>query len=209
MNDLIQEEALFKLSYGLFFLGSKAGEKSNVCVVNTVSQLTQTPLRISVTVLKSNFTAEIINTTKLFTVGVMGENTLLEDVANFGQQSGRDTDKLKGFNYQLDSRGIPVYTKNCIAQMSAEVIETIDLDTHYLFIADIYEAKTLSDDMPITYADYRVKKAGGTAAKKQSDSAWQCSICHYVYDGDIPFEDLPDDYVCPVCGQPKGVFKKA
>lgn len=209
MNEILEEAAIFKLSYGLFFLGSKYDSKENVCVVNTVSQVTESPLRVSVTVLKTNLTAEMINASKLFTVGVIGENAELADVAHFGQQSGRDCDKLSIRNYQLDSQGIPIYNKGCISQLSANVVQTIDLDTHYMFIAEIYEAKVLNDDdAPMTYAMYRAKKSGKSVSSAPKSDAWQCSICHYVYDGDTPFEELPDDYICPVCKQPKSAFKK-
>lgn len=207
----MDETAIFKLSYGLFYLGSKADGKENVCVVNTVAQVTQEPLRVSVTVLKGGCTHDLITKSGAFSVGIMGLNVSLDDVAHFGQVCGFDTDKLAGYAYETDVLGNPLYSKGCIASLSCKVIQTVDLGTHTLFIADLIDAKNLSSDEPLTYAGYRDLKAGKkpvvkNGSSQEESSTWQCTICHYVYDGDIPFEDLPDDYVCPVCGKPKSAF---
>lgn len=209
----LNENAVFKLSYGVFFLGTEYQGKKNICVVNTVAQVTQEPLRLSVTVLKANFTAELIKKAMKFSVGVMGENVSLDDVAHFGQQSGRDVDKITSYDCKVDMLDNPLFDKGCIASLCAKVTEVIDLDTHYLFIADLVDAEVLSDDKPITYNEYRDMKAGkykksSPEEDKTEQATYQCTVCHYVYDGDIPFEDLPEDYICPVCKKPKSVFVK-
>lgn len=214
----MDSSAVFKLSYGVFFLGTEFNSQQNICVVNTVAQVTQEPLRLSVTVLKTNLTAELIAKSKKFSVGVMGEDVSLDDVAHFGQLSGRDTDKISSYDCKSDMLGSPLYSKGCIASLCGKVTEVIDLDTHYLFIADLVDAEVLSDKEPITYNEYRAMKSG-SYRKKSSDTdsatdegdkkdTWQCTVCHYIYDGEIPFEDLPDDYICPVCKKPKSVFVK-
>ena len=107
--------------------------------------------------------------------------------------------------------GNPVYMKNCAAVLSASVTEQIDLGTHMLFVGEVKDAAVLTDKTPITYAEYRARKAGKAPASAKAEekaAVYQCSVCHYVYDGDIPFEELPDDYICPICKQPKSVFVK-
>lgn len=208
----MDETAIFKISYGLFFLGTEYEGKKNICVVNTVAQVTQEPLRVLVTMMKGGYTHELILQSGKFSVGVMDEGVNLDDVAHFGQQCGRDTDKLQGYDIKTDKLGNALYDQGCCASLCCKVIQTVDIGTHTLFIADLVDAKNLSDLTPLTYGEYRELKSGrkkqNTGAPAPQKNAWQCTICHYVYDGDIPFEDLPDDYVCPVCGKPKSAFVK-
>lgn len=205
----MDETAIFKISYGLFFIGTEFEGKSNICVINTAMQVTQEPLRVSVTMLKTGYTHDLIEQSGKFSIGIMGRRVALDDVAHFGQNCGRNMDKLAGYDVKTDALGSPLYEKGCIASLCCKVIETVDLGTHTIFIADLADAKNLSNDAPLTYADYRVLKAGGTLdAAAEEKPSWQCTICHYVYDGDVPFEELPEDWVCPVCKQPKSVFTK-
>lgn len=207
----MDETAIFKISYGLFFVGSTVQGHSSICVVNTVVQVTQEPLRVSVTMLKGGYTHELIAHSGQFSVGIMGQDVNLADVAHFGQNSGHTMDKLAGCEIKTDVLGNPLFDKGCIASLSCRVTRTVDLDTHTLFIADLVDAKNLADTKPLTYADYRIRKAGGTlnsTAQAEEKAAYQCTICHYVYDGEVPFEELPEDWVCPVCKQPKKVFTK-
>lgn len=208
----MEEAAVFKLSYGVFYLGTEFEGKKNICVVNTVAQVTQEPLKISVTVLKNNLTAKLINESKKFSVGIMGMNVNLSEVAHFGEQSGRDVDKIANFDCPDDILGSPIFTGGCIASLCGKVTKTIDLDTHFLFIADLVDAAIISDELPITYNEYRAMKAGtfkpSDVKSDEKRDVWQCTVCHYIYDGDIPFEELPDDYLCPVCKKPKSFFVK-
>ncbi len=207
----MDDSAVFKISYGVFFLGTEHNGKKNICVVNTVAQVTQEPLKLGVTVLKCNLTAELINESKKFSVGVIGEKVSLDDIAHFGQQCGRDVDKIAGYDCPEDILGNPLFTNGCVASLCGKVTDTIDLGTHYLFIADLVDASNLSEDKPITYNEYRAMKAGTYKSSDSSDEerdTWQCTICHYIYDGEIPFEELPEDYICPVCKKPKNVFVK-
>ncbi|MEG0693820.1 MAG: flavin reductase [Oscillospiraceae bacterium] len=208
----MDDSAVFKLSYGVFYLGTELDGKKNICVVNTVAQVTQEPLKISVTVLKSNLTAELINESKKFSVGIMGTKVSLDDVAHFGQQSGRNVDKIAGYDCPDDILGNPLFTNGCIASLCGKVTDTVDLGTHYLFIADLVDATNLSEDKPITYNEYRAMKAGtfkpNAEAREEKRDTWQCTICHYIYDGEIPFEELPDEYICPLCKKPKSAFVK-
>lgn len=207
----MEETAVFKISYGLFFTGAEWEGKRNICVINTAIQVTQEPLRVSITMMKGGYTHELIQKSGKFSLGILGQDAPLEDIAHFGQLSGRDTDKLSGYDCQTDALGNPLYVKGCVASLCCRVRSEVDLGTHTLFIADLVDARNLSGEEPLTYAGYRARKAGaalpaaGPADRKEE---WQCTICHYVYDGDIPFEELPDDWVCPVCKRPKSAFVK-
>lgn len=211
MRFRMDRTAIFKLTYGLFFIGTKSEESENICVINTAAQVTQTPLRISVTMLKSGYTHDLIQKSGQFSLGIMGRSASMDAIAHFGQLTGRSTDKLSGWQIERDSLGNPQFSQGCIATLSGKVVQSLDLGTHTLFIADVVDGASLSDEQPLTYADYRVLKAGGSlsgGAAPKPKAAYQCTICHYVYDGEIPFEELPDDWVCPVCGKPKSVFAK-
>ncbi len=210
MNDT----AIFKLSYGVFYLGCEDNGKKNVCVVNTVAQVTQEPIKVSVTILKTCLTHDMVLSAKKFSVGIMGENALMDTIHHFGNQSGKTVDKLANFDYKNDILGNPLIDENCIATLCCKVCQVVDLGTHTLFIADVVDAETLSNDEPLTYKGYRDIRAGIKKPSILNDvetvqkDVWQCTVCHYIYDGEIPFEDLPEDYVCPVCKKPKSVFKK-
>ena len=204
----MDETAVFKIAYGLFFIGSRYEDKENICVINTAAQVTQEPLRISVTLLKTSYTHQLLQQSGQFSLGILGQSAKLDAIAHFGQTSGRDGDKLSGWAVEHDLLGNPLFAQGCVATLSGKVVQRVDLDTHTLFIADLADAKVLSDEPPMTYGDYRLLKAGGApkAAASQEKAAYQCTICHYVYDGEIPFEELPEDWVCPVCRKPKSVF---
>lgn len=205
----MDQTAIYRIPYGLYYLGTTANGKSNICVVNTVSQVTDEPKRVSVTVLKTNLTCELMLQSGTFSVSILDADSTLADIAHFGQQSGRNVDKLAEKAISFDVLGNPVYKENCAAVMSVHVTQTVDLGTHVMFIGELADASVESDKTPMTYAAYRAKKAGVKVEAEQSAPAtYQCKICHYVYDGEIPFEELPDDYVCPVCKKPKSFFVK-
>lgn len=207
----MEKTAIYRIPYGLYYLGVRNGDRQNICVVNTVQQVTDTPQRISVTVLKDNLTCEMITAAGTFSAAILDMDSTMEDIAHFGQQSGRDTDKLANMEIGTDALGNPVYAKNCAAVLSAAVTKQIDLGTHMLFVGEVKDAAVLTDKTPMTYAEYRARKAGKAPASAKTEekaAVYQCSVCHYVYDGDIPFEELPDDYICPICKKPKSVFVK-
>lgn len=203
----MDNHAIFKLSYGLFVLTTKSGEKVNGCIINTAQQVTAIPERISITVAKSNLTHDLVAESQQFCVSVLGEHAPLEVVQHFGMQSGRTIDKFKDLAYKEDVLGNPYLEEGMIAYLTGKVIQQVDLGTHTMFIADYVDAKVLGEEAPLTYAGYRERKNG--AQKQTSEKAvYECSICHYEYDGEEPFDTLPEDYICPICKQPKKVFIK-
>ncbi len=205
----MDKSAMFTLTYGLFVAGVEEGGKKNGCIINTAVQATSDPMRMHVTMMKGNLTTQLIRKKGSLTVSVLALDCPLDVIASFGMRSGRDCGKFDGVAHKEDGNGNPYPVEHVLAYMSLNVASVIDLGSHYLFIGDVVEAEKLGAGQPMTYADYRALKTGGSVAKAADapkKKTFVCSVCHYVYDGDIPFEDLPEDYECPVCSQPKSVF---
>lgn len=189
---MIKNEALFKLSYGLFVLTAKAGDKDNGCIINTAQQVTSSPLRISITVNKSNFTHDMIVQTGEFNLSVLTEETPFEVIRHYGFQSGRDVNKIVSNGLERSENGIAYIKAFSNSFISAKVIDTVDLETHTLFIADVTEAEIISEKPSLTY-EYYFKNIKPKPENKKK--GFVCKICGYVYDGD----ELPADFVCPIC----------
>lgn len=202
---MIEKQAMYKLTYGLFMLTSTDGSKQNGCIVNTVSMLTDNPKRITVFVNKANYTDELIKKTGVFNVSVLTEKTPFSVFEQFGFSSGRDVDKFAGQAYPKSENGLfylPTYTN---AVLSAKVIDALEYGTHTLFVAEVTEAKTLSEEKSVTYEYYQQNIKPKPAAKAEAGkSKWVCKICGYVHEG----EELPDDFICPWCKHPAEDFEK-
>ena len=195
------KETLFKLSYGLFVLSARDTEKDNGCIINTVMQITDTPLQIAVGINKDNYTYEMIEKTGSFNVSVLTEDVPFSAFENFGFKSGRTEDKFSAFNdKERSENGILYLTKYTNAFISAKVIKTLDCGTHMMLIAEVTDAKTLSDAPSVTYDYYFKNIKPKPEAKKKG---YVCKICGYVYEGD----PLPDDYICPLCKHPASDFE--
>ena len=199
----MNQAAMFQLSYGLFVLSAKDGEKDNGCIVNTVQQVTTTPNRISVAVIKGNFTLDMIRDTGSFNVSILSEEVPFEIFKHFGFQSGRDVDKLENFTeYARSSNGIIYLNKYANAFLSASVAETVDLGTHTMFIADVTGGEVLSQVPSVTYAYYH--KHIKPQPQETKKTGWRCKICGYIYEG----EDLPADFICPICKHGASDFER-
>jgi flavin reductase (DIM6/NTAB) family NADH-FMN oxidoreductase RutF/rubredoxin len=232
---MLDEESLFSLSYGMCILCSKKNEKFNGCLVNTVFQITPEPPMIAVSVNRENLTHEYITESRVFTVSVLDEETPKLFMGKFGFRTGSDIDKFRHVNYKLGATGAPIILDNTVAFVEAEVTESIAIETHTLFIGKIVACQTIDRTrIPMTYAYYRDVKHGRTPRTaatyiktkpkpepKQGAKAmkkYRCLMCGYIYDpavGDpdngvaagTAFEDLPDDWVCPDCGVGKDEFE--
>ena len=201
--------AMFNLTYGLFIAAVELDGRKNACIINTAIQTTSEPCCMTVTMQKSNLTTEMILKKWNFSISIIAQTCPLEMIKNFGLRSGRECDKFADVQCKIDHNGNPYFSQDMLAFMSVDVSSVIDLGTHYLFVCKVAEAEKLESGKPMTYADYRTLKAGGSlepTTPQPAKKTYFCSVCHYVYDGDIPFEDLPDDYVCPICGKPKSFF---
>ncbi len=185
---------MFKIGYGLYVLTAKDDAKDNGCIINTVMQVTSNPLQVAIAVNKKNYTNEMIQKTRKFNLSILSEKADFEIYKHFGYQSGREVDKFALFTEAKRSpNGVLYITKGTNAYISAYVQQEVDLGTHSLFIAQLVATESLSDDKSATYDYYQnfVKQKQENVAKK----GWRCKICGYIYEG----ENLPVDYICPVC----------
>ncbi len=189
-NDLT---ALFKIGYGLYVVTSFDGKKHNGLIVNTVSQVTNTPNRVAVTINKESYSHHVIKQT-----GVMNVNCLTVDAPfrvfeSFGFQSGRNTDKFANCEPLFSDNGLVFLPRYINSFMSLKVVQYVDLETHGMFICEVTEARVLSDRETMTYTYYleNVKPKPETEGKK----GYVCKICGYIYEGDT----LPEDFICPLC----------
>ena len=198
----MDNKAMFNLSYGLFILTAKDGEKDNGCIVNTVGQVTSQPNRISLTVNKANYTHDMILKTKEFNVSVLAENSKFETYRHWGFQSGRNTDKLESISFKRSANGLVYIADETKAFLSAKVVSTLDLGTHTLFIADVTDGEVLSQVPSATYSFYQnnIKPKPASTEKRKG---FICTVCGYIYEG----ETLPDDFICPVCKHPASDFR--
>lgn len=196
--------ALHKLSYGLFVLTAREAGRDNGCIVNAVTQLTESPRRIGVCVNKANLTHDMIAHTGLLNVSVLNAQAPFELFKHYGFQSGRDVDKFGQADMPRTENGLVYLEASANAVISGRVIRSVDCGTHTLFLADVEQDSVLNDVPSMTYADYfdHVKPKPAPAAEKKN--GYVCKICGYVYEGDV----LPEDYVCPLCKHGAEDFEK-
>ena len=200
----IEQNAMFSLSYGLYVLTARDGEKDNGCIINTVMQQTDTPKRISITVNKANYTCDMIKKTGVFNVSVLSQDAPFAMFQHYGFQSGRDVDKFADVQGMARATNGVYYIPYCTsAFLSAKVTQTMEFETHTLFIADVTEAQTLSNTPSMTYAYYFANVKPKPAAL-QEQTGWVCRICGWVYEG----EELPPDIICPLCKHGAADFEK-
>ena len=191
---MIENSAMFKLSYGLYVLTAKCDGKDNGCIVNTVIQITDKPKRILVAVNKANHTCKMIKETNEFTVSCLTQKTSFDMIKRFGFASGKTTNKFENFSgWERGTNSIAHITENTNAFMNAKVIKAEDMGTHMVFFAEVTEAKVLSAEKSLTY-DYYFENVK-PKVKVEKKKGYVCKICGYVYEG----EPLPDDFICPIC----------
>jgi flavin reductase (DIM6/NTAB) family NADH-FMN oxidoreductase RutF/rubredoxin len=224
-------EALHKISYGMYIVTS-GKETCNGQIANTVFQVTSQPETIAACINKQNYTYELIRQSGVFAVSVLSKNTPLKLIGTFGFKCGRDLDKFEGVNFKTGKTGTRIVLDNSIAYLEAKVTKEVDAGTHALFIGEVVEADVLNNEEPMTYAYYHEVKRGvtpssaptflktETAQEGKKMDKYRCTVCGYIYDpekGDpdsgvtpgTPFEELPDNWVCPICGAAKDQFEKA
>ena len=151
----MNNKALYNLSYGVFVLGAKAGEKINACITNTCIQVANNPTRVAISVINGNYTCDLVKEGGVFCLTLLDESCTMETISHFGYQSGRDVDKFELFQPELDKNGAPYISWHSCAYLSCRVIESKDLGSHTLFIAEVEDAQVLSDMAPLTYAYYQ------------------------------------------------------
>jgi rubredoxin/flavin reductase (DIM6/NTAB) family NADH-FMN oxidoreductase RutF len=230
----MNSSALHKLGYGLYIISSGDGDKLNGQIANVVFQTTAEPPTIAVCINKQNLTHEYIQQSRAFSVSILTKETPMPFIGRFGFRCGRDFDKFKDTVYIKSKRGTPIVTENAVGYLECQVIDSIDLGTHVLFVGSLVTAESLTNDETMTY-DYYHKVKGGRSpktaptytddrSKSQNEEVtkmekYKCTVCGYIYDpknGDpdsgikpgTPFQEIPDDWVCPVCGVGKDQFER-
>ncbi len=195
-----------KLSYGLFVLTAREGDKDNGCIINTATQVASEPNRIAIAVNKSNYTHDMILRTGEFTVSILSEQASFDLFKHFGFQSGRDVNKFADFtDCKRGANGILYVTAGTNGYLSGKVISTSDLGSHTLFIADVTDGEVLSKAPSATYAYYHAHiKPQPVGTAPSGKTIWRCVICGYEYEGD----ELPADFVCPLCKHGPEDFEK-
>ena len=200
----MDNKALYNISYGLFVIGTRSGEKINACITNTCMQVASEPTRLSVSLLNKNYTCDLIKESSFFSLSVLDKNTAFEVFKRFGYQSGRNVDKFAGFEYEADRNGCPLILSNACSIFSCRVVSKTDLGTHTLFVAEIEDAKVISSVEPMTYAYYQSSvKPKVKVESSRKIIGWRCKICGYEY----MQSELPSDYICPMCGHPAEDFE--
>ena len=200
----VDPTAMFKLSYGLFVLTAKDGEKDNGCIINTVMQVTDVKKRIAIAVNKANYTHDMIKKTGVFNVSVLTTEAPFKLFKQFGFQSGRDTDKFaEGGAEVRTANGLRYVPEYANAVISGKVVEEHEYDTHTLFVAEVTEAAVLSNVPSVTYQYYfdHIKPQPQPTTEK---TGYVCKICGYIYEGDT----LPEDFICPLCKHGAADFEK-
>jgi flavorubredoxin/flavin reductase (DIM6/NTAB) family NADH-FMN oxidoreductase RutF len=193
--------ALFKIGYGLYVVTSKDDERDNGMICNTVTQVTNTPNRIAVTINKQNYTHHVVKQTGVMNINCLSVDAPFSVFEQFGFRSGRNVDKFEGEEVLRSDNGLVFLSKYINAFMSLKVEQYVDLDTHGMFICTVTEARVLSDRDTMTYTYYQnnVKPKPATEGKK----GYVCKVCGYVYEGD----ELPEDFICPLCKHPASDFE--
>lgn len=224
---------LYKISYGMYVVSSKKEDKFNGQIANTAFQVTSQPPQVSVSINKENLTHRFIQESKVFTISVLERDAPMKFIGHFGFRSGREIEKFKNIEYKLGITGVPVVIENSLGYIECEVTGSMDVGTHTVFVGKVVDAKTIRDGEPMTYAYYHQVKNGKspknapTYIKEDEDKSikgdkmakYKCTVCGYIYDPekgdpdsgvlpDTSFQDLPDDWVCPVCGVGKEKFEK-
>ena len=225
---------LHKISYGLYIISSKNGNKINGQIANTVFQITSEPPTIAVSINKLNLTHELIQDSKVFSVSILSQNTPMKMIGNFGFKSGRDLDKFADIIFKLGETSSPIVMENTIGYLECELINSLDVGTHTVFIGKIINAEIINEEDELMTYDYYHKVVKGKAPKtaptyinekiieikkeEKTMKKYVCTVCGYVYDPEVgdpdsgikqgtAFEDIPDDWVCPVCGVGKDMFE--
>ncbi len=234
---MINFESFYKVSYGLYLVSAKHMDTKSGYVANTVFQVTAQPPKFGISCNKDNFTADIIKQSGAFAFSALGVKASTGLIGDFGYRSSREIDKFRGVNYFIGETGSPIVTDSCVAWFDCRITDTIDAGSHLIFIGEVIACDLVdTETKSLTYNYYREvmkgfspknaptyidksKIAEETPNKSDENELWQCQLCHYTYEtekGDpisgiepgTKFEDLPDDWTCPICGADKSMFER-
>lgn len=229
-------QAFFKITYGLYIIASKNGSRLNGYIANTAFQVTAEPPQIAISCSKDNHTCHMIEASGVFSISILSQNAKPDIIGLFGYNSGKEINKFNTIAYTFGTTGAPIVTEDCLAWFDCRVNQSMDLGSHMLFIATIEDNALLEESgIPLTYAYYHEVKKGkapknaptyidekrlqsNTIVAEPRFKKYKCLACGYVYDPAIgdpeanippgtPFEELPDEWVCPTCGSGKALFE--
>ena len=213
----MDKNVLRNLSYGVYLMSVMDEKRPTGCIVNSAMQITSSPATIAVSVNHDNYSHACLVKEGKFVLNILGEKCSPSIIGTFGFQSGKEINKFDQTSFHWEE-GLPVVDE-AIGYLILKVIDTMETSTHTVFLAEVIDAKMQNKDIPMTYAYYHQVVKGKSPKNaptyieeenkmEEKKEKWVCSLCGYEYDGEIPFEELPEDYVCPVCFQPKEVFEK-
>ncbi|MHB8061214.1 MAG: flavin reductase [Ruminiclostridium sp.] len=206
----MNSKSFYKISYGLYLVSSNFEEKQNGCISNTIIQVSAKPAKLSVALSKDNFTTEIIQKSGHFTATVLSQAVGMDVIGEFGFKTGKDVDKFANFNTKVDSFGTKYLAENMGAIFSCKVLNSIDVGSHIMFIGEVEEADTLSDEPIMTYEYYHQVKNGTTPKNspvyqaETKKSGYRCTVCGHIEE----LNELPEGFICPICGNPEDYFEK-
>lgn len=211
----MNKNTFHQLSYGVYVISTWDKGRATGCTANSAMQITSEPASIAVSINHDNYTNQCIQENGKFAISILGEHTDPGIIGTFGFQSGRDHDKFQEVRQEIREQ-MPVVADAC-AYIVCEVIDKMETATHTVFLGKVVGADILRQDNAMTYAYYHnvikgksPKNAPTYIAEESVEDVtgpqYVCGVCGYIYDGEIPFEELPEDYVCPVCKKPKAVF---
>lgn len=208
-------KVLRNMSYGVYVVTTMDGERATGCIANSIMQVTSSPVTVALSMNHNNFTNACIKKYGKFGVSILSEDSDTSLIGNFGFQSGKDADKFAEVSYESIA-GVPVLPQT-LGYMVFHVMDSLETSTHTVFIGELVDADVTQSGNPMTYAYYHNVIKGKSPKnaptyqpeeehKEDTKPTYKCSVCGYVYDGELPFEELPEDYKCPICKQPKSVF---
>ena len=206
----MNQASLHKLSCGLYLISSQFEGKSSGCIANTLQQVTSSPVQLSITLNKNNYTEELIEKSGVFNAVVLSQNVDMDVIRHFGFQSGKDIAKYETMDHKTDGLNVPYIHEHAVAYFTCKVVSTLDVGTHVIFVGEVVEMEVLNEEEVMTYAYYHKVKNGSTPKnassyqEKAEKSGWRCTVCGYIYEG----EELPEDFICPLCGVPASFFEK-
>jgi flavin reductase (DIM6/NTAB) family NADH-FMN oxidoreductase RutF/rubredoxin len=222
---MINFEALFKISYGLYIISSGDKTRGNGFISNTVFQVTAEPPRFAICCHKNNFTAGFIQKYMAFSISVLSQSASSAIFGKFGYKSGKDFDKMNGTQIKYKETSVPIVLDESIAYFECKVVQTLDVGTHLMFVGELVNSEIIDDTSePLTYSYYR-KVRKGVAPKNaptyidkskiehksitSNSKKYKCLACGHLYDEsveNVKFIDLPEDWICPACGSEKSDF---
>lgn len=210
---MLDKKALYQISSGLYLVSSKNEGHQAGCIINTLMQVTSKPVQVSITINKENDTTDTILKSNVFHVTALASNVDMNVIATFGFQSSKEIDKFQSFETKYDTLDNPYIEEGMNASFACKVVHTLDVGSHIIIVGEVVESESLSQENSMTYAYYHDVKKGTSPKnaptyqeeiKTDKKIKWRCKICGYIYEG----EELPADFICPICGQPASMFEK-